>query len=158
MKKLFLLPIFALSFSAFAATTGDITISGTVDPELSISLSTNTYATLDITGGGDHTVAVATEICNDLDGYKIYAHSTYGSELRNAANSAVKTTYTVKYDGSATGVTLGAGSANKVELKDSGALTTAANHDSNIVVDVTAFADAPAGTYADTVTLEVVAN
>lgn len=158
MKQLFLLSMLALSFNAFAATTGDITISGVVDPELSITLSTNTYTTLDIKAGGDHAVAVATEICNDLDGYKIYAHSTYGSELRNTANANVKTTYVVKYDGSTTGVALGAGSANKVQLKDSGALTTAANYDSNVVVDVTAFADAPAGTYADTVTLEIVAN
>ena len=145
------------TFGAFAATDGQITISGEVQPELAISLSTNTYTTLDIINGGDHTVAVATEECNDLDGYKIYGYSDNGSELQNQDNTAVGTSYTVKYDG-ATAKSLGAGAANRVELKDSGALTAAADYDSNVVVDVTAFAAAPAGEYEDTITLQIEAN
>ncbi|MBD66859.1 MAG: hypothetical protein CME62_16775 [Halobacteriovoraceae bacterium] len=157
MKNLFILTALVLSLKSFAATTGDITISGTVDAELSLTLSTNSYTTLDIEGGGDHTVATANEVCNDLDGYKIYGYSTNGSELQNTDNTNVSTSYTVKYDGSSA-VSLGAGSANKVQLKDSGALTSSADEDSDIVVDVSAFATAPAGTYTDTITLEIVAN
>ena len=159
MKNLFLLSALVLTYNAYAygATQGDITISGTVDPELSIALDVATYTTLDIKAGGDHSVATATEVCNDLDGYKIFGYSVNGSELRNTANAAVKTTYTVKYDGAAT-VSLGAGSANKVELKDSGALTIATTDTSAVVVYVDALANAPAGTYEDTVTLEIVAN
>lgn len=157
MKNLITILTLIGSFSAFSATQGDITISGTVAAELSLSLSTNTYSSLDIVNGGDHTVAVATEECNDLDGYKVYGYSANGSQLENQANTSVKTAYTLKYDG-AGGQTLGTGAANRVELKDSGSLTEAADESSDVVVDVTAFASAPAGTYQDTITLQIEAN
>ena len=157
MKKIIGLLVILGTVSAYADTEGEITISGEVDPEISLELSTDTYDTLDIINGGDHTVAVATENCNDLDGYKIYGYSTNGSELRNEDNANVKTSYTVKYDGGS-GVSLGAGAANRVELKDSGALTSAADVDSNIVVNVSAFATAPAGVYQDKITLQIEAN
>lgn len=144
------------SMSTFAATTGDITISGTVAPELELSLSATTYTTLPIVAGGSATVATANEVCNNLDGYKIYGHALNGA-LENQSNTAVSTTYDIDY-GSSTGVTLGVGSANKVELKDSGVLTASADVDEDIVVNVDAFATAPAGTYQDTITLEIVAN
>ena len=78
MKKIIGLLAVLGSFSAYAATQGDLTISGTVVPELSLSLSQNNYTALKITTGGDHTVATATEVCNDLDGYKIYGYSANG--------------------------------------------------------------------------------
>lgn len=157
MKKLITLFTLSMTAVSFGATTGDITISGTVAPELSLSLSASSYTTLNITSGGDHSVAQATEVCNDLDGYKIFGYSVNGSQLQNQSNTAVKTSYTVKYDGGSA-VSLGAGAAAKVQLKDSGSLTQAADYDSNVVVDVTAFANAPAGTYSDTITLQIVAN
>lgn len=145
------------SVSAFSATQGDITISGTVAPELSLSLSTSSYSNLDIVNGGDHTVATATEVCNDLDGYKVYGYSANGSQLENQDNTDVQTSYTLKYGG-ASAVTLGSSDANKVELKDSGALSASVSHDSSVVVDVNAFSNAPAGVYQDVVTLQIVAN
>jgi hypothetical protein len=157
MKNIIGLLIVLGSFNSFAAVEGDLTISGTVAPEISLSLSTNTYTTLDILAGGDHSVATATEVCNDLDGYKIYGYSVNGSQLENQANTAVKTAYSVKYDG-ASAVTLGQGSAAKVILKSSGALTASADYDSSIVIDVTSMPTAPAGVYQDTITLQIVAN
>ena len=159
MKKLLvLITALTMSTASFAAATGDIVISGIVEAAISIALSTNTYSTLDIVNGGDHSVAIATETCSDLAGYKIYGYSVNGSELINTTSSANKTAYTIKYDGAVAGVSLGAGSANRVELKDSGTLTASTTDTSTVVVDVTAFAAAPAGTYSDTITLQIEAN
>lgn len=159
MKKLLIGLLATSTVSAFAATSGDITISGTIAPVLSISLSTNTYNTLDIINGGDTSVATATEECNDLDGYKIYGYSVNGSELRKDGTSTVyKTAYTVKYDGAGTGVTLGAGVGNRVELKDSGALTGLTQDTSDLTVNLNAAPTLPEGTYSDTITLQIEAN
>jgi len=146
-----------LSGNLFAAISGDITISGVVPSTISISLNQSTYTSIDIVNGGDHSVATATETCSDLDGYKIYGYSTNGSQLQNTGNAAIKTAYQVKYDGGSA-TSLGAGVGNKVQLKDSGALTASTTDTSAVVVDVTAFAAAPAGTYSDTITLQIEAN
>lgn len=158
MKKFLVGLALITSFSAIAATSGNISISGTVAPVLELTLDSNSFTTLDILAGGDHLVATATEKTNDSDGYKVYAHSANGSELRRGGTSTTfKTAYAVKYDGAA-GQTLGAGLANKVELKDSGALTGLTTDTSTIVVDVTAYPTAPDGTYSDTITLNIEAN
>jgi hypothetical protein len=157
MKVILGLAVVLGSMSAYSATQGDITISGTVDPELSLTLSATSYSNLDIINGGDHSVATATENCNDLDGYKIFGYSTNGSELQNQATPTVKTSYTVKYDGGSA-VTLGSSAANKVQLKDSGALTSSVSNSSTVVVNVNAYSNAPAGVYQDVVTLQIVAN
>lgn len=158
MKKLIVGLTLLSSFSALAATSGSISISGTVEPVLELSLDSSSFTTLDILAGGDHLVATATEKSNDSDGYKIYAHSDNGSELRrNGTSTTYKTSYTLKYDGGSA-VTLGVGAANKVEVKDSGALTGLTTDTSQVVVDVTAYASAPDGTYSDTIVLNIEAN
>lgn len=159
MKKLLIGLLTMASTASFAATSGDITISGSIAPILSISLSTNTYNTLDLVNGGDTSVATATEQCNDLDGYKIYGYSVNGSELRKDGSSTTyKTAYTVKYDGAGTGVSLGAGVGNRVELKDSGVLAGLTQDTSDLTVNVTAAPNLPEGTYSDTITLQIEAN
>lgn len=158
MKKLIALTTTLTTLTGFAATSGNLSIEGTVDAELSIALDTSSFDTLDIINGGDHSVATATEVSNDTDGYKVYGYSANGSQLRRGGTSTTyQTGYTLKYDG-ASGVSLGEGSANRVELKDSGALTGLTTDTSSVVINVTAYADAPQGTYSDTITLEIEAN
>lgn len=159
MKKLILGLLITSTTTVFAATSGNINLSGTIDPVLSISLSSSSYNTLDLENGGDTSIATATEQCNDLDGYKVFGYSTNGSELRlDGTNTTHKTSYTVKYDGANSGVSLGAGVANRVQLKDSGVLSGLTSDTSDLTVNVTGNSNLPAGTYSDVITLQIQAN
>lgn len=149
-----------LAFSAsatFAADTGTLLLQGVVNVVNSISIIPNgsNNTSLDIVGGeSGKLVASVSETSNNLTGYKINAKSLNGSELRNASDASKKTTYTMNYNGGAA-VTL---TTNYQQVRNVSSLSALTTNTSNVAVNVAAFASAPAGTYSDTVTFQIVAN
>lgn len=145
--------------SALAASSGTLLLQGTVGVVNDIVVTAaagNANTTLDIVNGETgKLVGTATETSNNLLGYKIRIASATGGELRNTQDATKKTTYKVKYNGATTGVTP---TVAGVEVKNVAALSGLTTVTSNIAVDVTAYATAPAGTYADTLTVSIQAN
>lgn len=142
---------------ALAADTGTLLLQGTVAVVNSIVVTPNgsNNTSLDIVNGeSNKLVASVQETSNNLAGYKINAKSLNGSELRNASDATQKTTYTLSYDG-ASPVTL---TTAYQQMKNVTSLPGLAVDNSDVAVTVAAFASAPAGTYEDTVTLQIVAN
>ena len=150
------LTVFAAQ-QTFAADTGTLLLQGLVNATNNIVVTPNgtNNTTLNITDGeSNKLVASVLETSNNLTGYKINAKSTNGSELRHSAQASVKTTYTMSYDGgSAVSLTTA-----YQQLKNVSSLTGLTSNTSNVTVSVAALANAPAGTYADTVTFQIVSN
>jgi hypothetical protein len=156
----FILSLAALGFisqQALASDTGTLLLQGVVQAQNSIVVTPNgsNNTSLNITAGENNkNVASVVETSNNLTGYKINAKSANNSELRNSNAANVKTTYTLSYNGG-TAVTL---SNNYQQLKNVTQLNGQTSNTSNVVVNVQAFAAAPAGTYSDTVTFQIVSN
>jgi hypothetical protein len=151
--------VFALTVTtqAQAADTGTLLLQGVVSAVNSITVTPNgaNNTTLDIVNGeSSKLVASVQETSNSLTGYKINAKSANGSELRNTSDAAQKTTYTLSYDG-ASPVTL---TTAYQQVKNVSSLTGLTTNSSDVAVTVAAYAAAPAGTYEDTVTFQIVAN
>lgn len=147
---------FAVGTSAIAATTGTLTISGTVATVYSITVAPNSDATnLNITGGETaKLVGKVTEQSNALNGYTINMKSANAGQLVNTNNNTVKTSYKLGYNGQSS-VSL---NANDTQVKKVNTLSGLTSVDSNVTVDVTALPSAAAGTYSDTITVSIVAN
>lgn len=142
---------------AQAASTGTLLLQGVVAVVNNITVTPNgaNNTSLDIVNGETNKlVASVQEVSNNLAGYKINAKSNNGSELRNLSDATKKTTYTMSYDGN-TAVTL---TTTYQEVKNVSSLTGLTTDNSDVNVNVAAFASAPAGTYEDTVTFQIVAN
>lgn len=158
MKKLFVLSAFLLTTGAAeAASTGTLLLQGTVALVNDIVVTPNgaNNTTLDIVGGAAGVlVASVAETSNNLTGYKINAKSDNGSELRNSSDATKKTTYTISYDGGSA-VTL---TTSYQQVKNVTSLAGLTTNNSNVNATVAAYAAAPAGTYSDTVTFQIVAN
>ena len=158
MKKIISTLLALGSVSAFAATSGDLILSGTVAPVLSLSVSPSGNTNLDIENGETgKQVATVDEECNDPDGFTVKAYSTNGSSLVHEDKSTLSTAYTLSYDGGPN-QSLGAGPAGAISLKSSGDLTVKYSNVSNVKVNVSAYTNAPAGVYSDTVTFLIEAN
>lgn len=159
LKKLtFAATVAAMSFTTFAATQDTLLLEGQVGATLNISVAADANATaLNITGGeSDTQVAVVTEESNNLAGYKVFMSSANAGELRNTSDPSQLTTYQINYDGS--GYITPPLAASAVEVKDSGALPVLTTDTSNVLINVSSYALAPAGTYQDTVTFSIIAN
>jgi hypothetical protein len=146
----------ALGASAMAASSGTLTISGTVAVINDIVVTPNASATqLDIVNGETGlSVAGVAETSNNLNGYKITMASANNGQLVNGSDSAIKTAYKVGYDG-ASSVALTTAATTVKNVSSLSGLTTA---NSDVKVDVTALPSALAGTYSDTITVAIVAN
>jgi hypothetical protein len=154
------------SASAFAATSGDVTISGTVAPTLSIALDHSTYSTLDIRAGAAAVVvATATEVCNNDGGYKVaiksanaLAASSATPTLKGTAHSANTVAYSIKYNGA--DVALDATTGETTALAPA-FNTISPSAEAGVQHDVAVtFAGVykPADTYSDVLTLTISAN
>lgn len=143
--------------SAQAADTGTLLLQGTVAVVNNIVVTPNgsNNTSLDIVGGASGVlVASVAETSNNLTGYKINVKSLNGSELRNSADATKKTTYTLSYDGGSA-ITL---TSSYQQVKNVSSLSGLTTNNSNVNATVAAYAAAPAGTYNDTVTFQIVAN
>lgn len=157
MRTLTILCGFLFSMHSYAADTGTLLLQGVVDAVNSIVVTPNgtNNTSLDIVNGeSGKLVASVAETSNNLTGYKINAKSLNGSELRNNSDANKKTTYTLNYD-SGSAVTL---TTSYQEVKNVNSLSALTTNNSDVNVNVAAYASAPAGTYSDTVTFQIVAN
>ena len=122
MKRSLLIVLSAtaiLSSGAFAATSGTLNLSGTVAEDTSIVINPLAKAiNLDIVNGESNTtIGAALETSNRLLGYRIMMSSTNAGELRHGTVAGAKTTYKIRYNGAAAGVTPGP-TATPVEVKN----------------------------------------
>ncbi len=143
--------------NALSADTGTLLLQGTVALVNNIVITPNgsNNTSLDIQSGSANVlVASVTETSNNLTGYKINIKSLNGGELRNSADATKKTTYTISYNGGSA-VTL---STSYQQVKNVSSLSGLTSNSSNVNASVAAYSSAPAGTYSDTVTFQIVAN
>jgi len=90
--------IFAFGgINAHAATSADITLTGTVDQDCSVSLDASSYTLNLVAGESDSTVANVTEVCNDADGYTIAFSSANSGVLQNDDNPGQQKNYSISY-------------------------------------------------------------
>lgn len=151
MKKAIFTAITVLATTAFAATEGLLTLTGTVDVRYEISLD-NASAIVDIINGENlKLVATATEVSNNLSGYKISMKSTNASNLRHGSDPTKQVAYQVSYDG---GSLLSLTSSDQV-VKPASALSGLTTDTSEIRVSFPAQPNAAAGTYSDTITVSI---
>ena len=153
MKKAILVIVGLLaSVTTFAASTGDLTISGTVALINDIVITPKAAATaLNILAGeAGKSVADVSETSNSVTGYKISMRSANASKLVNLSNATKMTAYTVSYDGGSY-VSL----TNSDQVVKSSSTSSLVTDSSDVSVNVTAFGTAPAGTYQDVITISI---
>ena len=159
MSKLNLTPIalvtVLISIGAQAATTGSITISGTVPAATAIVVTPVAgYNALDLaTTAVDQQVATVREINNTANGYTVTLASANSGSLVNGVIGSVG--YSAKYDGGS--VTL---SNTPQTVTNAGPSSSVVNVLKSFDVSFTGTApeDLMQGTYSDTLTFTIQAN
>lgn len=153
--KLFGILLSLLSVPSHAATTGTLQLQGVVPANCNVVVTPNgSNLNLDIVNGeSNRLIATSNEMCNNLSGYKINVKSTNGGELRNTGNASVKTTYQISYGGQTVTPTTAYQTVKNVTV-----LNSPANVNSEVRINVTAYPNAIAGTYSDTVTVQIETN
>lgn len=141
------------SFGLEAATTAQINLSGSVSVGYDISVSQAGGATsLDIENGENLTnVASVTEITNNPMGYKVSMESQNGGVLVH--NSVL--TSTVDYDITYDGNLLDLDGSSQIARSEAGAALSPGNLSSVSISFVGLGSNALAGTYSDTLNLEI---
>lgn len=148
-----------LSQGAWAASSGTLTLSGSVAVVNSIVITANgsNNTTLNITSGeSGKNVAAVDETSNNAAGYTIQMYSANAGELRHTVDSSKKTTYTISYGGGS--YTAPPSSSSPVTVKSVSSLSGLTTSTSQVLINVAAYSTAIAGTYSDTLTLSIVAN
>ena len=144
----------AMSLVAHGATTGSITISGSVPVATAIVVTSVTgYNNLDLTASPVNlTVANVREINNTANGYTVTLASTNAGQLKNGTSALA---YTAKYNNVT--VTL---SATATTVTTSPPSTAVVNVVKPFTVSYTGAAaeTMTAGTYSDTLTFTIAAN
>jgi hypothetical protein len=156
MKKIVFTLAFLATFNfATAATTGTLTLTGSVPQVLAIAVNADAASSaLDLTTTkSDLQVATVDESSNSASGYKILLSSENSGQLvRDGGSEYVA--YTAKYDGSA--VTLSS-TAQNAKVVSSGGV-----HSDSSTVSISYTGQAAtsmiAGSYSDTLTLTIQAN
>jgi hypothetical protein len=156
VKKLLFTAAVLLASASFAASSAPLALSGTVTAVNDLSITpTPESINLDIVNGETaRKVADVQETSNNLLGYKIMMRSANASKLIHGTDNSKLTTYEISYDG---GSYISLTNADQ-QVKDSGSLPGLTVDTSLVAVNVTAYPNAPAGTYSDTVTISIVAN
>jgi hypothetical protein len=154
MKKTFAaLLVFAFTLTtAHAATTGTLTLSGTIATLISIVVTPDANASaLDLTANAANLqVAVVTENSNAVNGYKIKAKSANAGTIKHAS-LADNVAYTLKY-GAGSAVTLTAADQD-VKTQATGGTYSGVN--SNVTISYTGSSALTAGAYSDTITFTI---
>lgn len=155
MRILSLISIMIFAGAADAASVGTLRIQGEVGLINELAITPTASATqLDLIQGGGFHVATVRETSNNLDGYRIEISSANGGFLVHAANAATRTPYTLSYDSGAAVSLTTLPQTVKTVLSVTGTVTNF----SAVAVTVTALPAAPAGVYADDVTISIVAR
>lgn len=156
MRNLVLIAATIIGFAAHAATTGTISLSGSIGSVNDISITQYDIATsLDIAQGESAAlVATVTESSNSPTGYTIFMNSVNNSNLVNTSDSTQNTAYLVSYDGG-TPVSLG---TTDMAVKTIGPLTSLFTDQSDVFLTVTGNPAAASGEYTDVITVSIAAN
>ncbi|WP_419168053.1 fimbrial protein [Halobacteriovorax sp.] len=152
LKALFVTSL--LSTSAFAATTGTLTLTGTVPAIISIEVTPEALAStlpLDTTQT-DSKVATVTEKSNSVSGYTVSFQSANLGNLVHESVGSSSIAYDLKYDGAL------------VDLSTTDVFTfpsaASVNVDKDLEISYTGVAheNLVQGSYEDVVTLEIAVN
>lgn len=151
-----------VAFSAFSATSGSLTLTGTVNGILDIQVSAAAVASnLDLTANqSDLVIATVIEKSNKADGYTVELESANAA----AASSSVATLegtgtntdsldYSISYDGNAVNLVNGT-----AVVTDSTSATGAAGLTKSLAITYTGDAGLTEGSYTDTLTLTIAAK
>jgi hypothetical protein len=156
MKLLVILSI-SLSFTAHAATSGILNISGVVPVLQSVVITPNgtNNTTLNLLAGEvAKNIATVTETSNNALGYTIQASSLNNGFLVLTTDNTKKTAYQISYNGgSYTTIT-----TVLTQVKNVASLSGNTVSNSVVLINVTALPNAVAGTYNDVITISIVAN
>lgn len=151
--------IAALGFAtlnAEAATSADLTLTGTVQQDCSVALDTSSYTVNLVAGESDSTIATVTEVCNDSDGYVISFSSANSGILQNDDNAGEQKNYSISYN-------TGVGSIDSQSLSESRSVsysTFTANNPVALRMNLAAHGAGvlAAGTWSDTITVSIAAQ
>lgn len=146
-----LLPLWAQG-----ATSDVMPLKGKVVALYDLQLSTLSVSTnLNILSGNKGTrVASSVETCNDVNGYQVLVSSLNAGELRHEGDPLIKTNYTLRY---AKGAYVKLSTTPQM-MYTVAKLSNLTQRTQSINVNVTAFPNAPAGAYSDTVVLTIQAH
>lgn len=138
--------------AAHSATSGTLTLSGTIGSIISIVVTPNAAASsLDLTSSQtDLLVGTVSESSNAINGYRILAKSTNASKIKHSTASDF-VGYTMKYGG---------GSAVTLTTSDQAVKnqTVGGNYNgvsSNVTVSYTGSSSLTAGSYSDLITFTI---
>lgn len=154
MKKLFsVIAVLAASGMVFAATTGELILSGQVNTVFAITVTPDASATqLDIENGESGTnVASVNEQTNNPGGYKITVASDNDGRLIHDSDSNSFVTYQISYDGGANVQPTTAAQT----VKTVASLAAPADVDSDVTITFASKTDALGGTYSDRLVFEI---
>lgn len=161
MNFLMKLSTFAMSFgmltSAMAATTGTLTLQGTIAPVLSLTVvptdsspNDGTYSGLDLSTNTDIEVANVREVSNASNGYKVLV--THEGKLRNQTNNNAIFNYRLVYENSEVNA------GNNIEVANVGAGIYDVNKKIRVRYSGVPANTLASGTYAETVTFTIQAK
>ncbi len=156
MKSILFVATTVLAIMATAASSGTLSLSGTVALVNDIVITPDPAAlNLNIVAGEvDKLIATVAETSNNPSGYKIFMKSTNASKLIHTVNPTEKAAYTISYDSG----------ANKTltivdqQVKNVGSLPGLQTNNSNLTIKINDKPNAAAGTYTDTITISIAAN
>lgn len=157
MKLSTLAMSFGLLTTAMAATTGTLTLQGTIAPVLSISVvptdsspNDGTYSGLDLSTNTDIEVANVREVSNASNGYKVLV--THEGKLRNQTNNNSIFNYRLVYENSEVNA------GNNIEVANVGAGIYDVNKKIRVRYTGVPASTLASGTYAETVTFTIQAK
>lgn len=155
--KIFLALAVLVSFStvSMAATSGTLLLQGVVAKKIAIVVTSQAVASaLDLeTSQADLKVASVNEQSNSKTGYKVTITSANLGKLKRTDGAEVFS-YSLKYGGSAVGLSTSAGAV----FTNSAAASVNTSKDLAITYTGVAAETMVEGTYADTLTLNIAAN
>ena len=156
MKKMIIAALVLSSLSAFAGTTANLTLKGSVAAVNELTIAADASAqSLNITDGNTNLkVATLTEKSNDKNGYDIFMSSLNAGKLQHVEDTSQSTTYQISYAGSA----MTSPTAIPTAIKTVSSLTGLTTVTSDVQVNVTPYTTAVAGDYTDTVTFTLQAK
>lgn len=155
MKKILALGLLTASFTSLAGTTGDIVLTGVVNPLVDIAVSSeSTASNLDLhTTQTDLLVGTTVETSNTQTGYQILISSANSGFLVHNSG-ADSLSYTLKYGGNSVALS----TTPQVAINNSTGGVSVQNRDVQISYTGVPQSSLVAGTYSDTVTLTIQAN
>lgn len=141
--------------SVFAATTGSITLSGSIPQTISIVVSgQGSYNNLNLSSSTtDLVVANVIERCNIMTGYSVSISSANNGQLKNGTLGQIP--YTAKYNNTSFSL-----SSTPVTVTDVTSQTSIVNVPKQLTITYSATdpESIMAGTYSDTLTFTITAN